>query len=60
MIRKLTQPEIINYLNTCCENALELLELKELLESTGHILQSEAMMIYNINMLHFYHTNSIA
>lgn len=55
---KYTQNQIITILNTC-KSAVEILEVRQLLEETGHVLQCQAMIIYNANMSHFYETDRI-
>lgn len=47
-----TQLEIINILISC-NTATELLEIRDLLEETGHVLQFVAMQVYNGFMCHF-------
>lgn len=47
-----TQLEIINILISC-NSATELLEVRCLLEDTGHTLQCVAMEVYNNFMNHF-------
>jgi hypothetical protein len=53
------QSEIIEIFNNC-KTAVELLEAREILESTGHFFSSETMIIYDINMLWHYEQNTIA
>lgn len=53
-----SQHDMITIFN-CCKTALELLESRQTLEETGHVLYFEANAIYDIRMSWLYETDRI-
>jgi hypothetical protein len=54
-MRNLNETEIVELFNSCL-TAIELLDAKELIEASGMVLQSEALVAYSKRMAQFTET----